>query len=109
MQEFGRDGRDGESSISVLYYHSIDLSETATDNRMRTIATSDTSRRMILQEHFTPDVSNTLTVFPKHMCCDICLTDCECFNCPSSHVFLLTDLQEDIEWCATVSKIDVNQ
>lgn len=66
MQELGRDGRDGKSSISVLYYHGIDLSQTATDNRMRTFATSDTSRRLILQEHFSPDVSNTFTVFPKH-------------------------------------------
>lgn len=44
MQEFGRDSRDGKSSMSVLYYHGIDLSKTATDKRMRTFATSDTYR-----------------------------------------------------------------
>lgn len=44
MQEFGRDSRDGKSSMSVLYYHGIDLSKTATDKGMRTFATSDTYR-----------------------------------------------------------------
>lgn len=63
MQEFGLGGRDGRSSMSVLYYHGIDISKTATDNKMRAYATSDTCRRMILQEHFTPDVRNTLPVF----------------------------------------------
>lgn len=53
MQEFGRGGRDGRSSMSVLYYHGIDISKTATDNKMRAYATSDTCRLMILQEHFT--------------------------------------------------------
>lgn len=68
MQEFGRGGRDGRSSMSVLYYHGIDIGKTATDNKMRAYATSDTCRRMILQEHFTPDVRNTLPLFPKHLC-----------------------------------------
>lgn len=68
MQEFGRAGRDRRSSMSVLYYHGIDISKTATDNKMRAYATSDTCRRMILQEHFTPDVRNTLPLFPKHLC-----------------------------------------
>lgn len=107
MQEFGRAGRNGRSSMSVLYYHGIDISKTATDNKMRAYATSDTCRRMILQEHFTPDVRNTLPVFPKHLCCDICATSCECLNCPSFHVSLLTDLQEDIELCAAVSKCEL--
>lgn len=107
MQEFGRGGRDGRSSMSVLYYHGIDISKTATDNKMRAYATSDTCRRMILQDHFTPDVRNTLPVFPKHLCCDICATTCECLNCPSFHVSLLTDLQEDIELCAAVSKCEL--
>lgn len=41
------------------------------------------------------------------MCCDMCLTNCKCSHCPSSHVFLLTDLQEDIKWCAAVSKCEL--
>lgn len=96
--------------MSVLYYHGIDISKTATDNKMRAYATSDTCRRMILQEHFTPDVCNTLPVLPKHLCCDICATTCECLNCPSFHVSHLTylfDLQEDIELCAAVSKCEL--
>ncbi|XP_056009722.1 bifunctional 3'-5' exonuclease/ATP-dependent helicase WRN-like [Ostrea edulis] len=35
MQEFGRGGRDGREAMSILYYHGMDISKTATDDKMR--------------------------------------------------------------------------
>ncbi|XP_069110005.1 ATP-dependent DNA helicase RecQ-like [Argopecten irradians] len=67
MQEFGRSGRDGRSAMSILYYHGMDISKTSTDNKMRSYAITDTCRRVLLQNHFTPDVLSTDMKFqPQH-------------------------------------------
>ncbi|XP_033730182.1 Werner syndrome ATP-dependent helicase homolog [Pecten maximus] len=105
MQEFGRSGRDGGSAMSVLYYHGMDISKTSTDDKMRSYATADTCRRVLLQEHFTPDVSINMQINPQHLCCDNCYRNCKCSNCPDLHTALLSDLEGDNDLCAAASTV----
>jgi hypothetical protein len=103
LQEFERSGRDGRNAMSVLYYHGIDISKTATDDMMRSYATTETCRRALLEEYFTPDTKSS-PVSPKHLCCNNCIKTCECLNCPTLHDSLLNDLEEDIALCSAVAK-----
>ena len=93
MQEFGRGGgRNLNTAISVVYYHATDISKTSTDDQMRLYAKTDTCRRILLQNYFTPDVGNHSPITPKHMCCDNCQKSCNCLSCPYLHVALFSDL-----------------
>jgi superfamily II DNA helicase RecQ len=83
MQQSGRAGRDGLQSLSVVYYHSTDISKTATDENCENFCTTQSCRKKFLVQHFTPE--NTTYVEDVHTCCDICKSSCSCSACPELH------------------------
>lgn len=83
MQQSGRAGRDGIQSLSLVYYHPVDVSKIATDENCRTFCTTQSCRRKYMVHHFTPE--NTTCAQDLHTCCDICKSMCSCSACPEVH------------------------
>ena len=52
MQESGRAGRDGNNSDSIVYFHPMDISKTATDSLMHSFCTLTTCRRQFSDSSF---------------------------------------------------------
>lgn len=52
MQESGRAGRDNNFAVSVVYYHPVDISATATDDHMRHYCKLTSCRRQYFVESF---------------------------------------------------------
>lgn len=57
MQESGRAGtcRDTKFAVSVVFYHPVDISATATDDHMRHYCKLTSCRRQYLLNHFSPE------------------------------------------------------
>lgn len=93
MQESGRAGRDHKPSLSIMYFHGINISETATDKMMRNYCLLKTCRRDNLLQYFSPENTNKTQVL-KHNCCDICSPLCDCGACP---IELKTFLPDEVD------------
>lgn len=93
MQQSGRAGRDGKTSLSVVYYHPADISTVATDSSTREFCLLNTCRREYLLKHFTPEYEENTQGISLCMCCDNCKLNCECGNCPAD-VAAVLDLDE---------------
>ncbi|XP_061177774.1 putative ATP-dependent DNA helicase Q1 [Saccostrea echinata] len=94
MQQSGRAGRDGNRSVSVIYYHPADISTVATDSHTREFCLLKSCRRQFLLEHFTPEDTTITNVSSLCLCCDNCKHNCEFGNCPSDTAAVL-DLDEE--------------
>jgi len=90
MQESRRAGRDNHQSESIIYYHPIDISTTATDNNMREFCKLKICRRNYLLQHISPENLVVANKQVAHRCCDNCVKLCKCKQCPSdfNHLFL---------------------
>jgi superfamily II DNA helicase RecQ len=82
-QEAGRAGRNPTmQAYSLVYYHGSDASERATDSPMHTYCKGKVKqcRRLQLVHHFDPDAQ--INPGDNHKCCDICVENCACAECP---------------------------
>jgi superfamily II DNA helicase RecQ len=83
-QEAGRAGRNPTMpAYSLLYYHGSDASERATDSPMHQYCKGKDQRcrRQQLINHFDSD--SQVSSEDKHRCCDVCVSSCNCDDCPT--------------------------
>ncbi len=81
VQESGRGGRDGESTVAVLYYRKRDESSEQLSGEMKHYITNqEVCRRELLMSSFG-DPSQASKPNELHLCCDICAKKCQCGHC----------------------------
>lgn len=98
MQESGRAGRDNKFAVSVVYYHPVDISATATDDHMRHYCKLTSCRRQYLLNHFSPENMSTgnSDKIIEHFCCDNCAKLCKCGNCSTDFQIFISDEDDSI-------------
>ncbi|XP_048739616.1 ATP-dependent DNA helicase RecQ-like [Ostrea edulis] len=81
VQEIGRIGRDGESSIALILFNAYHLRRL--DKSMKDILRSPTCRRINIMKQFLSEsnLSELEQDVKKHTCCDVCHKLCSCGNC----------------------------
>ncbi|CAB3998626.1 mediator of RNA polymerase II transcription subunit 34-like [Paramuricea clavata] len=74
IQESGRSGRAGESSIALLLFNGVMLK--VADAKMKDYVKSESCRRKLLSQYFDAKLPSKLPT--GHECCDVCALNCEC-------------------------------
>ncbi|CAC5376271.1 unnamed protein product [Mytilus coruscus] len=92
MQESGRAGRDGDAAFSIVYYHNMNISVSATNVPMHDYCKLKLCRRQFLIMHFTPEESKTCKII--HQCCDICSKLCSCSDCNINSFGFILDKED---------------
>ena len=84
MQEIGRAGRNGQPSVSLLYFNDSDIACNVTgfSDCMREYCTTDECLRRCLLKEFGFDVP--VQQLEKCKCCINCKQLCECKECDAS-------------------------
>lgn len=96
MQESGRAGRDNNFAPSIIYYHPVDISATATDDYIRQYCKLTSCRRQYLLHHFSPENMNISYEIVKHHCCDNCAKSCKGEHCPMEFNSFISDTEDSI-------------
>ncbi|CAG2188966.1 unnamed protein product [Mytilus edulis] len=92
MQESGRAGRDGNAAFSIVYYHNMNISVSATNVPMHDYCKLKLCRRHFLIMYFTPEESKTDKTI--HQCCDICSKLCSCSDCNINSFGFILDKED---------------
>lgn len=81
VQEIGRIGRDGNSSVALILFNSYHLRRL--EKSMKEILSLNTCRRLSVMKHFLSEskLSELAQETGKHTCCDVCHKTCSCGNC----------------------------
>jgi superfamily II DNA helicase RecQ len=74
IQESGRCGRAGESSIALLLFNGVMLK--VADANMKDYVKSESCRRKLLLQYFDAKLPSELPT--GHKCCDLYALNCEC-------------------------------
>ena len=81
VQESGRVGRDGKQSHAIILKHRYALSGSRLTKTMKDyVKNNETCRRVALFSVFPGEVTPLVN---KHLCCDICHSNCSCKDCKS--------------------------
>lgn len=82
IQEIGRVGRDGKSSVALMLYNSYHLQQMTSE--LKDILKTTNCRRIAMMKHFisASELKNLEEKESgKHTCCDLCAIKCCCNAC----------------------------
>lgn len=77
IQESGRCGRKGETSVALLLYNGLTF-RLADTNMKEYVKSENDCRRKMLMKHF--DTALPSNVPSGHNCCDVCTESCKCLG-----------------------------
>lgn len=79
LQEVGRVGRDGRSSVALLLYTRYHLSKMS--RAVKPCFIGSACRRLTIMEHFLTKSELKKLKTGTHNCCDVCQSNCACGKC----------------------------